>query len=943
MTNLLNNLISFILVLTILMSLGSCRAKANKFNAESKFPPGKSLPAVEHIPNPYKFFNPENNPSGGHYVSSPEEWIYRKEEIRELVQRYWLGYRWPTSAKDVRGETYVKIEPNEISLGFDFPPHSVATKYNLVEEFNKLTSLLLNEKVEIREIIEPKSPFSPPSLGEVIKVYEPAANELEATKLALKAWNEGYYISYPSFGSTYYAVLKDFTGGLTAPPDPTKPVTYHTITIENPDNGRQASFNIKVQTPSENQREKTWGNKTQHVPVIIDIGGVISQISQVNEQGYAHITLAPNQIYPDNSSSSDAQSRRGVYTELYPYNKDIYEYASGALMAWGWGASQILNALEQPSGENQQSWGELLKIDPTKSLVTGHSRFGKAALFAAAFDERFSICVPSEAGGSGIQSYRYKVEGKIFNFNTYPKANRVYGKTEIPTVSYGSGSTWFPHTASQFVNRDNQLPFDSSCIISLVAPRPLFTTTGIDSHWLGNEGAVAAIEAASAVYRFVGKDTREKNNISIRARESDHIFYNRDLAFVIAIMDREFKQNNDFLLHVQDLFPEGEALGSFTYPAQDYGFLSDFSSHPWDINSSYLPWSNPDQYTLWTAQENFLAGLPIEIEVHSDAPSVSLTNPSGEQILPKKGGEIFYFSLNAEQTLRGRYKLQTIGPKKATKEIFISAISLSDALRHGTGKGDEGEENRLIGFSSRIVNTKDDPPVVLVDREKVSMGFTPERFKPEETTLLEYGILFHDKLFRRIALEGWNDSKTFIIKNLKFVTLPNYTFEISFGKIYASAVDSGKEGAHRFTRPISWNVDIFNNGPAPVWPPIPDTMAEKMAYLKGQEIKRPEAPEPEISSFKAVIEETTVKVDDSSMEITIEFSEALDTAEYGFGLDFAKKWDTTWNSNGTSVTLMVDQNPPKDIEKGDLIIFHLMDTSGNPLTSPWKIPILTEK
>lgn len=41
-----------------------------------------------------------------------------------------------------------------------------------------------------------------------------------------------------------------------------------------------------------------------------------------------------------------------------------------------------------------------------------------------------SICVPSECGGSGIQSYRYKVEGKIFNFNTsaYAKADRVYGQ-----------------------------------------------------------------------------------------------------------------------------------------------------------------------------------------------------------------------------------------------------------------------------------------------------------------------------------------------------------------------------------------------------------------------------------------------------------------------------------------------------------------------------------
>ena len=83
------------------------------------------------------------------------------------------------------------------------------------------------------------------------------------------------------------------------------------------------------------------------------------------------------------------------------------------------------------------------------------------------------------------------------------------------------------------------------------------------------------------------------------------------------------------------------------------------------------------------------------------------------------------------------------------------------------------------------------------------MSFTPERFKTEETTLLEYGILFHDPLFIRIANEGWDASKTFHIKNLKFVTIPGFTFEISFGNIKASAANNGKDQAAAFTQPIS--------------------------------------------------------------------------------------------------------------------------------------------
>ncbi len=55
-----------------------------------------------------------------------------------------------------------------------------------------------------------------------------------------------------------------------------------------------------------------------------------------------------------------------------------------------------------------------------------------------------------------------------------------------------------------FVARDNQIPFDPVEIIALVAPRPFFTVSGIDTHWLGNEGAVASMVAAEEVYDFVG-------------------------------------------------------------------------------------------------------------------------------------------------------------------------------------------------------------------------------------------------------------------------------------------------------------------------------------------------------------------------------------------------------------------------------------------------------
>jgi len=920
---------AFICVFLVLFSLCPSSILASTDEIWQGYKGVEELPEINTIPNPFQFFDSHNDPNGDGVVTTPEEWEYRREEIRDLVQRYWLGYRWETPEESVTGATYHTTEPNQIVLGFDWPPFFTATRYNLGEEFQKLADRLLEETVEVREITNS-------GLGDVLASAGPAASADEAVELAIELWNAGYALPYSFFGITNYSRLVDHTGPITEPPDLIRPATYYLVTITREEINASETFRIYLTLPDEDQRLKAWGDANAAVPVVIDIGSTLSsaQVQVLNEQGYGHIRFNPTDIYAD--SQSQTPNRNGLYTRLYPYNKDEYEYASGALMAWGWAVSQIITALGRPTEYDPAStWGEELRIDPTKTLVTGHSRYGKSAIFAAAFDDRIGIVLASEPGGSGIQSYRYKVEGKIFNFNVYPKADRVYGKTEIPTVSYGGGTSWFPEQAGQFVNKDNRIPFDSSDIIALVAPRPFLATTGIDAHWLGNEGAVAAIQAAAEVYEYIGTNDRERYNIAIRARRSDHVLYNRDVPFMIAIMDREFKQGaEDQKLHVQDLFPTGDdTLGNISYPARDYEHVSEMTSHPFDINSSYLPWSHPNKYTLWTQQENILAGYPAVIEAHSDAPSVVLVLPDKRQIRGvSDGGGKFTFRLTAEQTQYGRYELRTEGTDKANKSVFFSAVSLADALRHATSKGDEGEENRLIGFSSRLANDRNDPPIILVDGKLVTLSFTPERFKEEETTLLEYGIQFHDKLFARIASEGWDASKTFHIRNLKFVPIQGFTFEVSFGNIYASAGDNGKEGANLFTQPISWNVERYNNGPAGVWPEIPDNLAEKQAFLNGEEIIRPDAPAPKPSDFKANIEKVEFVRDSKSSAIVISFDEPLDVREFGIGMD-VEEWTTSWDDEGKKLQLTLGARNP-EADKIHMILFRLKDLKGNLLPGP---------
>lgn len=923
----MKKLIALVVTAAMVLTLAAPALAAELWDG---YPGPDELEVTNTIPDPFKFFDTTNDPTGDGYVSSPEEWSARREEIKDLIQRYWYGYKWPTAAKDVSGYTEVRDDPNTASFRSGWSTATV----NLGDAFSALLTAIQSDGVKVGDT-----------------AYGPETDAAAAQALAIEAWNAGYTVTQEvSFWGTTTVIdcrLVDQTGPIDADSIPTVtiPVAHQVIAIQNPELGTKASFDITVTIPSDEQRIVAWGNATDPVPVMIGIGGTFSAAALL-EAGYGIATFSTGVIYPDKEGGNGNENRDGVYTTLYPYDPTVYEYSSGSQMAWAWAVSQIITALENPSAtqDAEGTFGQELGLDPTRVGVTGHSRNGQTSIVAAAFDERIDVCLPSEPATG---SYRYKVEGKIFNWNVsyYPAADRVYGKTG--PASNGLGGTWFSGAADVFKTEDGYrellLPFDPSDLISLVAPRPYFVVSGIHQHWQGNEGIVAIVNAAAEVYDYIGTTEIEKNNIGIRARESSHSFYyNFDIPFAIAILDREFKQDaSDTTLHVQDLYPDGNSAQNMSYPAKDYATIRDMTSHPFEIASAYMPWSSPNKYMLWTAQDNFLINQDVTITVHSDAPDVDLYTPAGIKIdAASHDGEIFTFAVAANQAVYGRYELRTDGADKENRSVYFSAVSLSDALRHGTTKGDEGEENRVLGFSSRLANTEQDPPVVYINGKATDMNFTSNRTPKAETTLFGYGIQFHDKLFTRIANEGWDETGTFGVKNLKFVTLPEYTFEFSMADIYASAENNGKEGAANFVKAISWPVERYNNGEAEVWPPVPYGPEERAAYEAGKTVSRPEGPEAWTTDFDAQIVETRTEIKGTNLIITLKFSEALNKGEYAFGLDAASSWNTAWNEAGDELSITLDRRSiDAQDNKINLIVFRLMDLEGNLIGGPIQLEV----
>jgi hypothetical protein len=91
----------------------------------------------------------------------------------------------------------------------------------------------------------------------------------------------------------------------------------------------------------------------------------------------------------DNIGAQDSTSSRGkgVFYNLYGSSA-----TASAMIAWTWGVSRIIDALESTPSAN---------INTKKIAITGCSRNGKGALTIGAFETRIALTLPQESGSGG--------------------------------------------------------------------------------------------------------------------------------------------------------------------------------------------------------------------------------------------------------------------------------------------------------------------------------------------------------------------------------------------------------------------------------------------------------------------------------------------------------------------------------------------------------------
>jgi len=194
-------------------------------------------------------------------------------------------------------------------------------------------------------------------------------------------------------------------------------------------------------------------------------------VKTIIENGFGLVTACYNDIEIDNKDGW----KTGVRTKLQN-NLKIKPEEWGAIGAWAWGLSRIMDYLETDKD-----------IDQNKVAVMGHSRLGKTALWAGASDPRFSLVISNESGEGGAAL-----------------ARRWFGETVY--LINKNFPHWFVDAYKSYNHNVFDLPVDQHELLALIAPRPLYVASAAGDLWSDPKGEFLSAWHAGEVYSLFGQE-----------------------------------------------------------------------------------------------------------------------------------------------------------------------------------------------------------------------------------------------------------------------------------------------------------------------------------------------------------------------------------------------------------------------------------------------------
>jgi hypothetical protein len=235
--------------------------------------------------------------------------------------------------------------------------------------------------------------------------------------------------------------------------------------------------------------------------------------SDILKRGYAYATLYAGPFAADSADAAPAQLER--LGRMLPEGRA----PTGVIAVWAAAYGWALDVLEADP-----------RIDAGRTAIWGHSRQGKAALLAAALDDRVEAALVMQAGKGGAT------------------LTRSYAGETLKQITQ-SYPHWFAPAYAGWSGREREIPVDQHQLIAMAAPRPVLLGNGWKDVWSDPNGSFRAALGADPVYELMGKrglaqtglkDARERGEIDFFIRSGGHGVRQADWDFMLDWLDRWF-------------------------------------------------------------------------------------------------------------------------------------------------------------------------------------------------------------------------------------------------------------------------------------------------------------------------------------------------------------------------------------------------------------------